>query len=463
MKNLSHNINTISIFLVGIVFIIAFWGIYFNSQFLWLFFDGMHSTVITSKQNHWEMIYTNNKDNDLGIPCDLTYPVFFSWVTQIDFGKEIFSNLWTQKKDTISPEKCEWKLSRPIFQDGWWWYSSGTLTLIFSWWVRSVLEIDRAFDVNGKLLANDHNFHVDLSRLTQDLSLYFGKNIADTFYSKIDGITLWDRVVAPNDHERFLFLRDSPVISWPSDWRVIRFVRSKDHWRIEIPSNVTRRYKVQVSVGAIKIPDKILSLTFDDGPSNAYTPLILDILKNHNIKASFCIVWSQALRYPELVRRIYQEWHEICNHSVSHPNFTWIPLIQAQTEIVQNETIINDILWMSMIVPFVRPPYGAISPEMEKQMNTPFALWSVDTLDWKDQRPKSIMKRASVAQSGDIVLFHDIHPGVIKMLDQYISQYRSEWYSFVTLSQLMGSWWISDISGQSLFKFNRVKYLHNQK
>lgn len=81
---------------------------------------------------------------------------------------------------------------------------------------------------------------------------------------------------------------------------------------------------------------------------------------------------------------------------------------------------------MSMIVPFVRPPYGAISPEIEKQMNTPFALWSVDTLDWKDQRPKSIMKRASVAQSGDIVLFHDIHPGVIKMLDQYISQYRSE-------------------------------------
>lgn len=94
---------------------------------------------------------------------------------------------------------------------------------------------------------------------------------------------------------------------------------------------------------------------------------------------------------------------------------------------------------MSIVTPFVRPPYGAISPGMEQELNTPFALWSVDTLDWKDQRSKSIMRRASVAQPGDIVLFHDIHPGVIKILDEYISQYSADGYSFVTLSQMIDS------------------------
>lgn len=113
--------------------------------------------------------------------------------------------------------------------------------------------------------------------------------------------------------------------------------------------------------------------------------------------------------------------------------------MQVQDEIVRNEKIINDILGMSMTLSFVRPPYGAISLDMERELNTPFALWSVDTLDWKDQRPKSIMNRASVARSGDIVLFHDIHPGAIKMLDAYITKYQSDGYIFTTLSQIIDS------------------------
>ncbi|MCA9377465.1 polysaccharide deacetylase family protein [Candidatus Peregrinibacteria bacterium] len=129
----------------------------------------------------------------------------------------------------------------------------------------------------------------------------------------------------------------------------------------------------------------------------------------------------------------------MCNHSITHSSFVSVGIVQAQDEIIRNEQIIRDILGMSIVIPFVRPPYGAISVGMERELNVPFALWSVDTLDWKDNRSRSIMKRASVARSSDIVLFHDIHPGVIKMLDEYISKYTSDGYVFFFFSQMVGS------------------------
>lgn len=179
----------------------------------------------------------------------------------------------------------------------------------------------------------------------------------------------------------------------------------------------------------------------------------------HNIKATFCILGSQAIKYPALVRRMYEEWHEICNHSVTHSNFASIPLLQAQNEIDQNEKIINDILWMSIVIPFVRPPYGAISPGMEQELNTPFALWSVDTLDWKDQRSKIYHETCFCCSTWWYRSLHDIHPGVIKILDEYISQYSADGYSFVTLSQMIDSWSLSEISGQSLFHQKKVRYM----
>ena len=88
----------------------------------------------------------------------------------------------------------------------------------------SIFEIDQAFDTNGKLIANDHDFQVDISSLTQDLAPYFGKNIIHTLNSKIDQMVNQDRVIAPNNHERVLFFRNTPTVSWPSDWMEIQFI-----------------------------------------------------------------------------------------------------------------------------------------------------------------------------------------------------------------------------------------------
>jgi peptidoglycan/xylan/chitin deacetylase (PgdA/CDA1 family) len=463
MKFLFQNTSKISIALIGIFFVVTLGWIFLKDIFLHFIFQEFHNSSSIQGQSHWEILHTKNANVIGSIDCDVSYPVFFSWSLQRNSGNELFSGVIQQGQDNTMIQECEWQISRPIFQNSWWWYSSGTLTLILSWWLRSTFDIDRAFDTNGHLFPNDHAFRINTSTLIQDLSPYFGKNIAHTLSSKIEQMTLQGRVIAPNEHERVLFFRKPPTISWPSDWMEIQFIWSKDDWHIVLPPNLIKRYKIESALIHPRLQDKVLSLTFDDGPSKEYTPIILDILKSHHIRATFCILWSQAVKYPELVRRIYEEWHEICNHSVTHSSFVSAGIVQAQDEIIRNEQIIRDVLGMSIIIPFVRPPYGAISVDMERELNTPFALWSVDTLDWKDNRPKSIMKRASVARSSDIVLFHDIHPGVTKMLDEYISKYTSDGYAFTTLSQMVESWSLSDISGQSLFRLNKVKYLHSEE
>src|SRR5690625_542181 len=61
--------------------------------------------------------------------------------------------------------------------------------------------------------------------------------------------------------------------------------------------------------------EKIVALTFDDGPDGKYTPQILDVLKKHNVKASFFLLGSRTEKYPDVVKRIFQEGHTIGNHS----------------------------------------------------------------------------------------------------------------------------------------------------
>ena len=69
-----------------------------------------------------------------------------------------------------------------------------------------------------------------------------------------------------------------------------------------------------------------IALTFDDGPHPQYTPLILDILKEYNVHATFFLIGENAERNPELVRRILREGHEIGNHTYLHKNLPLSPL-----------------------------------------------------------------------------------------------------------------------------------------
>lgn len=150
------------------------------------------------------MLHATHTNNVSGISCNLVYLHFshdqIGWILVKNFSKIFGSNSRIMLSLRIVSD-----ISLVLFFK----ISDGDMQverlLTFSWWMSSIFEIDQAFDTNGKLIANDHDFQVDISSLTQDLAPYFGKNIIHTSNLKIDQMVNQDRVIAPNNHERVLF------------------------------------------------------------------------------------------------------------------------------------------------------------------------------------------------------------------------------------------------------------------
>ncbi|GGI99875.1 hypothetical protein GCM10010885_06450 [Alicyclobacillus cellulosilyticus] len=156
--------------------------------------------------------------------------------------------------------------------------------------------------------------------------------------------------------------------------------------------------------------DKVLYLTFDDGPSPRYTPLILDVLKREHVRATFFVLGERSTWYPWLVRRERAEGHEIGNHGYVHRLITEEPEAQMVADVRRADAAIRRA---SGILPlYFRPPGGAVTPQARRVLNRlghPIALWSVDSQDWRPGTSTMAIVRAVMrdARPGAVVLFHD--------------------------------------------------------
>ena len=158
-------------------------------------------------------------------------------------------------------------------------------------------------------------------------------------------------------------------------------------------------------------------LTFDDGPDPKYTPQILDILKTAGVKATFFLVGSRAELYPDLVRRIVREGHEVGNHTYTHPNVGLIADSQVKVELNATQRLIEAICGRSTTL--FRPPYNADSNPNKAEEIQPLliaqdlgywiALEDVDTEDWSRPGVAAILERVrnGRVEGGNIVLMHD--------------------------------------------------------
>ena len=183
-----------------------------------------------------------------------------------------------------------------------------------------------------------------------------------------------------------------------------------------------------------------IALTFDDGPHPTNTPRLLDILKARNVKATFYVVATNAKRYPEIMRRIVAEGHEIGNHTITHPN-----LSKLSADGVRNElrACHDAIVSTTGVAPrTMRPPYGAITAAqktwIKKEFGYPTILWSVDPEDWKKPGSGTVTSRlVSGATPGGILLVHDIHAGTIDAMPATVDQLLAKGFRFVTVTQLI--------------------------
>src|ERR1700749_1324297 len=151
----------------------------------------------------------------------------------------------------------------------------------------------------------------------------------------------------------------------------------------------------QTTHAQVRVDQPYIALTFDDGPSAENTPRLLEMLKQRNIKATFCLIGQNAAANPDLVRRILAEGHEIGNHSWTHPQLSKLSDQKVTAEITQTQDAIKNASGFTPTL--LRPPYGAITPRQREWIESRFGLniilWSVDPLDWKRPGASVITQR----------------------------------------------------------------------
>lgn len=196
----------------------------------------------------------------------------------------------------------------------------------------------------------------------------------------------------------------------------------------------------QFSYNSIKTEFPLIAITFDDGPHPELTPRLLDILKQRGIKATFYLIGKNVDAYPEIVRRMVAEGHEVGNHSYNHPALTRLSPTKVAQEVKKTQEAIQRA---TGIVPrSIRPPYGATNSRLNQRFLEEFGLitilWSVDPLDWKYRNANRIASHIlQHTRPGDIILAHDIHPSTLAAMPATLDGLLAKGYRFVTVSELL--------------------------
>lgn len=157
--------------------------------------------------------------------------------------------------------------------------------------------------------------------------------------------------------------------------------------------------------------DAYVALTFDDGPDPQWTPEVLQLLRKHDVKATFCVVGQLARAYPELVREIAADGHTMCNHSWSHDMALGSrPVREIRADLERTTSAIRAAV-PGARVSYYRQPGGAWTErvvEVAEQLGMSSLHWEVDPQDWARPGAGAIAKVVSGATAeGAIVLLHD--------------------------------------------------------
>ncbi|MEK3953483.1 polysaccharide deacetylase family protein [Psychrobacillus sp. FSL K6-1464] len=195
-------------------------------------------------------------------------------------------------------------------------------------------------------------------------------------------------------------------------------------------------------VWEINTKEKVVALTFDDGPHPKYTAKILEILEKHNAKATFFVVGELAEKNPDLILRQYNEGHEIANHTYTHhPKTT---LSKLELELKQTDDLIFSITGYRPEL--FRPVEGQYTDQMiqsvvKKGYQVVMWSWHQDTEDWKSPGVHRIEKKVlNNVEPGNIILFHDgggNRSQTVKALEKIIEELKKQDYVFVTVSELI--------------------------
>ncbi|MCL2081699.1 MAG: polysaccharide deacetylase family protein [Oscillospiraceae bacterium] len=189
--------------------------------------------------------------------------------------------------------------------------------------------------------------------------------------------------------------------------------------------------------------EKKIYLTFDAGYENGYTSPILDILKKHDVPATFFLVGHYIKTAPDLVKRMVDEGHIVGNHTYSHPNMSKISDHAAfQGELENLEKLYRETTGENMLR-FYRPPEGEYSLknlEYAKKTGYKTVFWSLAYVDWdqnkQPSREDALKKLVPRIHPGAIILLHSTSKTNAEILDELIIQWKGQGYTFEALTAI---------------------------
>ncbi|MBQ0828978.1 polysaccharide deacetylase family protein [Streptomyces tagetis] len=199
----------------------------------------------------------------------------------------------------------------------------------------------------------------------------------------------------------------------------------------------------------LSVPDHRLVLTFDDGPDPVWTPRVLDVLKKHDAHAVFFVTGTMASRYPDLVKRMVDEGHEVGLHTFNHPDLSYQSTKRIDWELSQNQLAITGAAGIRTSL--FRPPYSSFADAMDNK------TWPVteyigsrgyitvvnntDSEDWKKPGVDEIIRRATPhGGKGAIVLMHDSggdRHQTVRALDRFLPDLKEKGYRFDNLTEAL--------------------------
>ncbi|KAA2241812.1 polysaccharide deacetylase family protein [Chitinophaga agrisoli] len=190
----------------------------------------------------------------------------------------------------------------------------------------------------------------------------------------------------------------------------------------------------------VNTTEKVVALTFDDGPLTAYTPQLLDILKAQQVPAAFFCIGKNIAGQGALLQRIHEEGHLIGNHSYSH--HFWFDLFGMRRmldELRQADAAVERAIGKRPR--FFRPPYGVTNPNLRNAVRRggyyPLG-WNIRSLDTVAKEAEPLLRRITGRlQPGSIILLHDSPAITVEILPVLIKQIHEHGYTIKRIDQLL--------------------------
>ncbi|MBL4653100.1 MAG: polysaccharide deacetylase family protein [Flavobacteriales bacterium] len=181
-----------------------------------------------------------------------------------------------------------------------------------------------------------------------------------------------------------------------------------------------------------------VAITFDDGPNIEFTPRVLNLLDEHNAKATFFCIGTTIEKHPEMLKEIDKRGHTVGNHSYSHDiKFDMSSVKDVKQDLQKTEALIETQIGKKTLL--FRPPFGVTNPKIAKavkQLKLQSIGWNIRTLDTTKDSEDKIFDRTTNIKAGDIVLLHDTSDKSVKVLARLLKLLGEKGLHSVTIDEL---------------------------